>query len=35
MLIYWAETHIPQKKNLESLIVYSKENGIEVNADKN
>jgi len=32
MLIYWAEAYLLQRKN--SLIVSSKETGLEVQADK-
>jgi len=34
MLIYWAEAYITVKKNTETLVVASKETGLEVNADK-
>jgi hypothetical protein len=34
MLIYWKEVYITIKENTESLIVASKEIGLEVKADK-
>jgi hypothetical protein len=34
MLIYWEEVYIPYIKENESLLVASKENVLEVNADK-
>ena len=33
-LIYWAEAYTVYKKNIETLVVASKEVGLEVSADK-
>ena len=34
ILMYWAETYILLRKNIASLLVGSKEVGLEVNGDK-
>jgi len=34
MLICWAEAYIVKKKNIEALVVASRETGLEVIADK-
>jgi len=34
MLIYWADSIHTLKKITEALVIASKENGVEVNADK-
>ena len=33
MTIYWVEAYLLQRKITEALVVASKENGLEVNAD--